>query len=103
MPKNDGGGEMWPPIHIKGETLSFIELTNPVMDKNCSFLWDSVPLEQITTVKWFPGFPMYEALGKAARLGMDNVIRLLILAGNEVSSLSGSASLSMLMSKMKIT
>jgi SpoU rRNA methylase family enzyme len=46
---------------------------------------------------------MYEALGTAARSGMEKVVRLLLSAGNEVRFLEGNVSLSKLMSKAKIS
>jgi hypothetical protein len=100
VPEKGEDDEMWPPIHVKGETLSKFDLTSPDFTENGRF---SLPLEQRTTVKWFPGLTMYESLGKAARLGMENVIGLLLLAGNEVRFLDRNVSLSKLMSNMKVT
>ena len=83
---------MWPSIHVEGETLSESELKSPRL----------LALEQRTTVKWFPGHTMYESLGKAARQGMEKIIQLLLLAGNETRFLDRNISLSKLMSNMEL-
>ena len=46
---------------------------------------------------------MYKALGVAARSGMEDVIRLLIAAGNDIKFLDKNVSLSKLMSTMRIS
>jgi len=53
-------------------------------------------------VKWFPGVDMYEALRIAARRGMEDVIKLLLAAGNDAKFLERNTSLSKLMSNMRI-
>ena len=58
--------------------------------------------EQRTIIKWFPGVNMYKALGVAARSGMEDVVRLLVTAGNDVKFLDRNFSLSRIMSKMEV-
>jgi hypothetical protein len=54
-------------------------------------------------VKWFPGFSMYLALSMAAKSGIEDVIRLLIAAGNEINFLNRNVSLNNLISNMRIS
>jgi hypothetical protein len=53
-------------------------------------------------VKWFPGLVMYRALGMAAKSGMENVVRLLVAAGNDIKLLERNASLSEIISKLRL-
>jgi hypothetical protein len=53
-------------------------------------------------VKWFPGINMYKTLGMVADSGMNDAIKLLILAGNDIRFLERKTSLSRLMSKISI-
>lgn len=54
-------------------------------------------------LKWFPGINMYKALGVAAKSGIDDVLKLLFLAGNDIEFLKKDGSLSRLMSEMSIS
>jgi hypothetical protein len=73
------------------------------MQKNSTFCSGTVISEQITIVKWFPGINMYKALGNAAKSRMEDVPRLLILAGNDIKFLERNITLSRIMSKMEIS
>jgi hypothetical protein len=106
MPSNEEEDQKWQPIYVIGDPVS---LTEPVVPEsaqpnaepgdNPSAL---VISEQRTMVKWFPGVDMYEALGIAARRGMEDVIKLLLAAGNDVKFLERNTSLSKLISNMRI-
>lgn len=101
MRSDNGDEEVWLPIHVRGGILSPDEI---IQTQGMGILHNgSVPLEQRTMVKWFPGVKMYEALGNAGRSGMEKVVRLLLSAGNEVRFLERNVVLSKLMSKMNIS
>jgi hypothetical protein len=57
----------------------------------------------MTIIKWFPGVNMYKALGIAARLGVEDVVRLLVTAGNDINFLDRTFSLSRMISKMEMS
>lgn len=103
MPKGNEDDELWPPIHVRGGTLSLDETAALEKQRYGTFTYGILVSEQRTTVKWFPGVNMYKALGVAARSGMEDVIRLLIAAGNDFQFLDENASLSKLMSTMRIS
>jgi len=85
------------------ETFSVAEcgLSGETQEKD-KLCYSTVILEQRTMVKWFPGINMYKTLGMVAESGMDDVIKLLILAGNDIRFLERNASLSRLTSKISI-
>lgn len=95
--------ELWPPIRVMDQSASQAQCTHSVMQENSQMCHGTLISEQRTTVKWFPGINMYKALGIAATSGMDEVLKLLILAGNDVEFLKGNASLSKLMSTISIS
>ena len=99
MRNDNEDDEVWPPIHVRGEILSLDEISQT----QGTLYHSSIPSEQRTMVKWFPGVKMYEALSTAARFGMEKVVKLLLSAGNEVRFLERNVSLSKLMSKAKIS
>jgi hypothetical protein len=67
------------------------------------FSCGTVLSEQRTVVKWFPGINMYKALGRVAKSGVGEVLKLLILAGNDIEFLGRNPSLSKVMSKLSIS
>jgi hypothetical protein len=95
--------EMWPPIHVRGEAVSLDELAGPETQGYGTFLCNPILSEERTIVKWFPGVNMYKALCVAARSGMEDVVRLLVAAGNDIKFLDRNFSLSKIMSKMGIS
>jgi hypothetical protein len=103
VPKGNEDEESWPPIHVRGGTLSLDEMAALRNQKYGTFAYGIVVSEQRTTVEWFPGVNMYKALGVAARSGMEDVVRLLIAAGNDYKFLDINASLSKLMSTMRLS
>ena len=94
---------MWPPIHVSGEILSRAEIDDRGLHELSNISQGAVISEQRTMVRWFPGVEMYRALGMAARSGMENVIRLLIAAGNDSKFLDRNTSLSRLMSQLRVS
>lgn len=94
---------MLPPIQVPGETVSVSEMAYSSMHGCGAYSGAPVYSEQRTTVKWFPGVHMYKALGMAAKSGMEDVIRLLVAAGNDTIFLERNLCLSKLMSKMNIS
>jgi hypothetical protein len=86
-----------------------VTLTEPVIPESAhpyrefgEFPSHPVVSEQRTMVKWFSGVDMYVALRIAATRGMEDIIKLLIAAGNDMKFLERNTSLSKLMSNMRI-
>lgn len=88
---------------MRGKTLPLAEMTRPRIRGQSTFTYDTIASEQRAMVKWFAGAHMYRALGVAARFGMEDVIKLLIAAGNDIKFLDRNASLSKIMSTMRIS
>jgi len=103
MSKNEEDNELWPPIHLRGETVSHANVAGLDLHEYKIFQNTPLPSEQRTAIKWFPGVNMYKALSMAARSGMEDVIRLLVAAGNDIKFLERNVSLCKLMSKMSIS
>jgi len=101
--RNKEDRELWPHIHVRGEAVSLDELAGPDTQGYGTFLDGPIVSDERTIVKWFPGASMYTALCIAARSGMENVIRLLVAAGNDITFLDRNFSLSKIMSKMEIS
>jgi hypothetical protein len=59
-------------------------------------------MEQKTRIKWFSGAKMHRALKMAAKRGVEDIRKLLILAGNDIDLLERSLSMSKLVSKLRI-
>jgi hypothetical protein len=95
--------DLWPPIHVTGETVSFSEIACSCTQECEIYTHGTIVSEQRTMVKWFPGVHMYKALDRAAKSGMEGVIRLLVAAGNDTKFLERNLSLSKIMAKMKIS
>jgi hypothetical protein len=87
---------------VRGEAVSLNELDDPEAHGYSTFFDCPIVSEEITIISWFPGANMYKALCMAARSGMEDVIRLLVAAGNDTKFLDRNISLSRIMSKMKI-
>lgn len=85
------------------ELISLAKCGHSAVQEDNQVLSGTVISEQRTLVKWFPGISMYQALGVAAKSGMDEVLKLLILAGNDIEFLERNASLNKLISKMSIS
>jgi hypothetical protein len=90
-----------PPIHAAGQTVPLAECGISVAQGDNAFSLGISATEHRTIVKWFPGINMYKALSIAARSGMEDVIRLLIAAGNDIKFLNRNISLSRIMSQMQ--
>ncbi len=88
---------------MRGEAVSLNELDDPESHGYSTFLDGPILSEEITTIDWFPGANMYKALCMAARSGMEDVIRLLVVAGNDTKFLERNISLGRIISKMKIS
>lgn len=95
--------KLWPPIYVRGEAVSLDELAGPDTQGYGTFLCSPILSEELTIVKWFAGVNMYKALCIAARSGMEDVVRLLVAAGNDIKSLDRNFSLNKIMSKMEIS
>jgi hypothetical protein len=85
------------------KTVSQAECGLSATQENSTFCYGTVISEQITMLKWFPGIIMYQALGVAAKSGMEDVLRLLVLAGNDIKFLERNVTLSRMMAKLQIS
>jgi hypothetical protein len=103
LPNSGKDDELWSPINVVDNIVSPAKCRFSAMPKNSTFCYGAVISEEITMVKWFPGINMYKALGMAAKSGMEDVLRLLILAGNDIKFLERNVTLSRIMSKMEIS
>jgi hypothetical protein len=56
----------------------------------------------ITVVNWFSGMAMYKALEIAAKRGIEEIVNLLALAGNDMEFLTRTLSLSSQFSSLSI-
>ena len=56
-----------------------------------------------TKIKWFSGVRMQKALRTAAKRGIEDMRKLLVVAGNDIESLDKSISVTRLVSKLRIS
>jgi hypothetical protein len=103
LPKSEEDEAKWPPIRIMDKRESLAACRLSAIREDNKFSCGTVLSEQRTVVKWFPGINMYKALGRAAESGIDGVLKLLILAGNDIEFLGRNPSLSKVMSKLSIS
>jgi len=103
LPKSENDDKLWLPIHVTDKSLSQAECRLSEMQENDTFCYGTVISEQIAMLKWFPGIIMYQALRVAAKSGMEDVLRLLILAGNDIKFLEKNIALSRMMAKLQIS
>lgn len=57
---------------------------------------------QKRNIKWFPGAKMHRSLEIAARRGIEDIRKLLVAVGNDISDLDRNMSVSKLVAKMRI-
>ena len=57
---------------------------------------------QTQSIKWFPGAKMHRSLEIAARRGIEDIRKLLVAVGNDISDLDRTMSVSKLVAKMRI-
>lgn len=55
-----------------------------------------------TKIKWFPGKKMHKALRLATKRGVDDLRKLLIMAGNDIDVVERSLEMSRLVAKLRI-
>ncbi|KAL2074635.1 hypothetical protein VTL71DRAFT_8413 [Oculimacula yallundae] len=79
-------------INVSGNTISKVE--GPATSKLLG--------ERRAIVKWFSGDDMYAVLSGVAAHGVEDIRKLLIMAGNDIDTLDGMLSLSSLLSELTI-
>lgn len=97
MPEISYEGKVLPPILVTGETVSKSELQLFIVRMNVE---TSSRLSIV--VKWYAGVVMYRILKSASKLGINEVKRLLLGAGNDKDSLDMITSLSDLLGRASL-
>lgn len=93
---NDQSDAAISPIQIPTEFVS------EILPKTCSATSSLLGVERKAKIKWFSGAKMHKALKMAAKRGVEDIRKLLVLAGNDTDMLERSLSMSKLVSKLRV-
>ena len=106
LSEHDAGEKFLPSICFVGDAISKTDFGAVIRDPQTYAVLSRLEHKYLTpdktVVQWFSGGNMHRALGIAAKRGFEDVMSLLLAAGNDIWFLDKISSIAQLVSKMSL-